>query len=150
MLTAKHSGTVPGQLTGALAQFIPDMPPYTPSTPQICEKPCEACEADEPYRFISYAHDDAKRVYPIVKNLFEAGWELWYDEGIQTTERYLPVIADHVKRSAMFLLMLTNRCLEHPLVMNCELEYARQLHLPIVPVLSTLNCQLKDAPASTF
>jgi hypothetical protein len=135
MLTAKHSGTVPGQLAGTLAQFIPDMPPYTPSTPQICEKPCEAYEDNEPYLFISYAHDDAMRVYPIIRELFETGWELWYDEGIKTTERYLPVISDHVKRSAVFVLMLTNRCLERPFVMNYEIEYARQLHLPIVPVL---------------
>jgi len=135
MLTAKHSGTTTDNLAAALGQFTPDTPPYTSSTPQICEKPCEAYEGSEPYLFISYAHDDAKRVYPIVKELYESGWDLWYDEGIKTTERYMPVIADHVHRCAVFVLMLTNRCLERPFVMNYELEYARQRGIPIIPVL---------------
>jgi len=135
MLTAKHPGTTADALADALAKFAPDTPPYAPSTPQICEKPCEAYEGDEPYIFISYAHDDATRVYPIVKQLFESGRDLWYDEGIKTTERYLPVIADHVKRSAVFVLMLTNRCLARPFVMNYEWESARQRGIPIVPVL---------------
>ena len=135
MITAKHSGTTAEGLVDALVKFIPDIPPYTPSTPQVCEKPCEAYEGDEPYIFISYAHDDAKRVYPVVKELFEEGRDLWYDEGIKTTERYLPVISDHVKRSEVFVLMLTNRCLERPFVMNYELEFAKQLGIPVVPVL---------------
>ena len=135
MLTAKHPGTTIAGLGKALENFTLDQPPYTPSTPQICEKPCEAYEGDAPYIFISYAHDDAPKVYPHVKALHEAGWDLWYDEGIKTTERYLPVIADHIRRSAAFVLMLTNRCLERPFVMNYELEYAKQLKIPIVPVL---------------
>ena len=135
MLTAKHTGTTAGNLAAALAQFTPDTPPYTPSTPQVCEKPCEAYEGNEPYIFISYAHDDAKRVYPIVKELYESGWDLWYDEGIKTTERYMPVIADNLNRCAVFVLMLTNRCLARPFVMNCELEYARQRGIPVIPVL---------------
>jgi len=135
MLTAKHPDTDVAGLAGALEQFMPDNPPYTPSTPQVCEKPCGAYEGDEPYIFISYAHDDAKRVYPIVKNLYEAGWDLWYDEGVKITQQYLPVIADAVKHSTVFVLILTNRCLEQPFVMNCELEFAQQLDIPILPVL---------------
>ena len=98
MLTSKYTGVDVRGLIGALVSFMPFKPEYTPSTPQICEKPCEAYEGDEPYIFISYAHDDAKRVYPVVKELHEDGWDVWYDEGIKTTQRYLPVIADHVKR----------------------------------------------------
>lgn len=135
MLTAKHPSVTIEKLIAELEEYEPDNPPYTPSVPQICEKPCEAYEGNEPYIFISYAHDDAKRVYPIVKELYEAGWDLWYDEGIKTTERYLPVIADNLNRCAAVVLMLTNRCLERPFVMNYELEYARQLDVPIIPVL---------------
>ncbi|GHV64035.1 hypothetical protein FACS1894199_01340 [Bacteroidia bacterium] len=135
MLTAKYSCTAIEKLIAELEQFTPDNIPYTPSTPQICDKPCEAYEGDEPYIFISYAHDDAIQVYPKIKELYESGWDLWYDEGIRVTERYLPVIADHVKRCSVFVLMLTNRCLERPFVMNYELEYARQRGVPIIPVL---------------
>ena len=140
MLTAKHMGTAINSLSAALAAFTPDRPPYAPSTPQVCEKPCEAYEGDEPYIFVSYAHDDAKRVYPAVKDLFEAGWRLWYDEGIKTTQRYLPVIADHVKRCKVFVLMLTKRCLARPFVMDYELAFARTLGVTVVPVA------LEDVP----
>ena len=44
MLTAKHTGINVGGLVTALEQFTPSNPPYTSSTPQICEKPCEAWE----------------------------------------------------------------------------------------------------------
>jgi hypothetical protein len=135
MLTAQHTGTVTEGVVAALEQFLLDDTPYSPSIPQVCEKPCEAYEGDDPYIFISYAHDDAKKVYPIIKDLYETGWDLWYDEGIKITERYLPVIAHHVGRCSVFVLMLTNRCLERPFVMNYELEYARQRKIPIIPVL---------------
>jgi len=44
MLTAKHTGVTADHLVAALEAFVPDTSPYTPSTPQICEKPCEAYE----------------------------------------------------------------------------------------------------------
>jgi len=135
MLTAKYPGTTADKLIIALEQFSADNIPYIPSAPQICEKPSEAYEGNEPFIFISYAHDDANRVYPIIKELYESGWDLWYDEGIKTTERYLPVISYHVKRCSVVVLMLTNRCLNRPFVMNYELEYARQLGIPVIPVL---------------
>jgi hypothetical protein len=135
MLTAKHPGIETETVVQALERFNIDKPFYTPSTPQICEKPCEAYEGEEPYLFISYAHNDAEAVYPVVKELYESGWDLWYDEGIKTTQRYLPVIADHVKRCAVFMLMLTPRCLERPFVMNYELEFALRRGIPVIPVL---------------
>jgi hypothetical protein len=135
MLTARYIGTTTEKLITALEQYTPNEIPYTPSTPQVCEKPSEAYEGNEPFIFISYAHDDANRVYPIIKELYESGWDLWYDEGIKITERYLPVIAHHVNRCSVIVLMLTNRCLNRPFVMNYELEYAGQRGIPIIPVL---------------
>ncbi|MDR0623387.1 MAG: leucine-rich repeat protein [Treponema sp.] len=135
MLTAKHPGIETETVAQALEGFTIDKPYYIPSTPQICEKPCEAYEGEEPYLFISYAHDDAKAVYPVVKELYESGWYLWYDEGIKTTQRYLPVIADHVKRCTVFVLMITPRCFERPFVMNYELEFALRRGAPVIPVL---------------
>ena len=134
MLVAKHPGTTAEGLACALTDFKYDEPEYTPSKPQICQAPCEAYEGDAPYIFISYAHDDAERVYPIVKNLFEEGWDAWYDEGIRPTQRYLPVIADHIKRSSVFVLMLSKRCLQRPFVMNYELALAQKLRIPIITV----------------
>jgi len=135
MLTAKNTGTTTQNVIAELEQFELCEVPYKPSTPQVCEKPCEAYEGEKPYIFMSYAHDDAPVVYPIIKELYESGWDLWYDEGIKTTERYLPVIAHNLKQCSAFVLMLTNRSLERPFVMNYEVEYARQLGIPIITVI---------------
>jgi len=135
MLTAKNTGITPDQVIKSLEQYKPVKSSYISSKPQVCEKPCEAYEGNEPFIFVSYAHDDAQLVYPVVKDLYEAGWDLWYDEGIKISERYLPVIAHYLKHCSVFVLMLTNRCLERPFIMNYELEYAKQLGIPIITVL---------------
>ena len=36
-------------------------------------------DEDAPYIFISYAHADRERVYPIITQLYEAGWPLLAD-----------------------------------------------------------------------
>jgi len=108
---------------------------YSPTVPQIIEKPCEIYEGIEPYVFISYAHDDAYRVYPIIKEIYEAGWDLWYDEGIRITELFLLETANRLKNCVLFVLMLSNRCLERPFIVDYELEYARLCGVPIIPIL---------------
>jgi hypothetical protein len=135
MLTAKHKGTNVTGLVSALRQFTSNPPSPEFKRQVVSEKPCAAYEDKEPYLFISYAHVDAEETYKIVKKMYESGWDLWYDEGIKATQRYLPVIADHVNRCTVFILMLTNRCLERPFIMNYELEYARQQGIPVIAVL---------------
>ena len=44
------------------------------------EKPFTAYEGDEPFIFVSYAHDDALQVYEEMQALNEAGFRLWYDD----------------------------------------------------------------------
>jgi hypothetical protein len=59
--------------------------------------PFEAYKGTDPYVFVSYAHKDLDKVFPIISEFHKAGFPIWYDEGIKITERYLPVIAHHVK-----------------------------------------------------
>jgi hypothetical protein len=70
----------------------------------------------------------------VVKSIFEAGWDLWYDEGIKITKRYLKTIAEHLKQCNLFILMLTLCCLERPFVIDYELEYAQKLEVKIITV----------------
>ena len=44
--------------------------------------PFEAYGGDEPYVFVSYAHEDAQAVYSELGWLREQGVNVWYDEGI--------------------------------------------------------------------
>lgn len=46
------------------------------------ERPFPAYNVDQPYIFVSYAHDDAALVYPEMVRLKNQGFHVWYDEGI--------------------------------------------------------------------
>ena len=61
-------------------------------------------EGQEPYIFVSYAHKNKDKVYPIIKRLHEMGYRLWYDEGIEAGDKWFKVISDHLRRSACMLL----------------------------------------------
>ena len=56
-------------------------------------------EGKEPYIFISYSHRDSKRVFPILKQLSDAGFRLWYDEGIDPGTEWPESIATHLANS---------------------------------------------------
>ena len=142
MLTAKNRGITANRILDALLLFSWDLLPDIPSTPQICEKPCVAYEGKKSYAFVSYAHDNAPQVYPIIKTLFESGWNLWYDEGIELTEPYFSVIADHIKYCSVFILMLTPRCLQRPFIVWYELEYALRLNVKIITVIVDDNTEI--------
>ena len=100
---------------------------------RLAVKPFEACKED--FSFISYAHDDAAIVYPLIKELYEQGFNLWYDEGIRLTERYLPEIAQSIKRCEVFLLFVTEFSITRPFVIDFELAYAIKLKKPIIAVM---------------
>lgn len=135
MLTAKRQCANIDNIVEVLTHFKIPPAPAPAGYYEPCEKPCEAYEGNEPYIFISYAHSDASRVYGHVKSLYEQGWELWYDEGIKVTERYLISISENLRRCSVVVLFVTNRCLERPFVTDLEIEYAKKLKIPIIPVL---------------
>ena len=80
----------------------------------------------EPYIFISYAHKDAARVWPIVAKLQLDGYRVWYDEGIDPGTEWDENIASHVTGCGYFLAFLSENYLRSD---NCkdELNFARDL-----------------------
>lgn len=42
------------------------------------ETPFPAYKGDEPYVFVSYAHDDSSQVYPEITRLHDQGFNVWY------------------------------------------------------------------------
>jgi len=64
-------------------------------------------EGEEPYIFVSYAHANAGRVYPIIKQLHEMGYRLWYDEGIEVGDEWPEVICSQLLKAACMLLFLS-------------------------------------------
>ena len=50
-------------------------------------------EGQEPFIFISYAHKNSDQVMPILEKLDEAGYRVWYDDGIAPGSEWPEYIA---------------------------------------------------------
>ncbi len=60
-------------------------------------------EGTEKYIFVSYAHADGGVVYPIIERLHEAGFRIWYDEGIEWGTEWPEAIARHLAKCEVCL-----------------------------------------------
>ena len=84
------------------------------------------CDESKPYIFISYAHKDSEKVYPILERLSNAGFNIWYDKGIEAGSTWDDNIALHIDNSAYFMAFVSANYLNSG---NCkdEISYARDL-----------------------
>ena len=82
---------------------------------------------EKPYIFASYGHDDKGTVFPLLNALYEAGFNVWYDEGITIGEKYDDVIESHIRGSAVFLLFASSLSLSRPYVLDVELKIAAEI-----------------------
>ncbi len=83
-----------------------------------------AAEDTAPYIFVSYAHDDSEKVFPIIKKLYEMGWHVWYDQGIEINTNYHNVIADHVLGCEVVLLFVSKVSVTRDYVTDTEVGFA--------------------------
>ena len=82
---------------------------------------------EKPYIFASYGHDDKEKVFPLLRKLYESGYNVWYDEGITIGEKYDEVIESHIRQSAAFLLFASSLSLSRPYVLDVELKIAEEI-----------------------
>ncbi|MCR4607376.1 MAG: toll/interleukin-1 receptor domain-containing protein [Oscillospiraceae bacterium] len=85
----------------------------------------KAYDGKEPFIFISYAHDDAHMVYPIVERLVMDGYRVWYDDGIHAGEDWTETVAMRLDESAICMPMLTENYVQS---VNCRNELAYSLN----------------------
>ena len=71
--------------------------------------PFEAYAGDEPYIFISYAHKDSAQVFKEISQLNDAGYHIWYDEGIEASSEWPEEIANAVIGCSVFLVFISPR-----------------------------------------
>ncbi len=71
--------------------------------------PFEAYAGDQPYVFVSYAHADGDLVFREILKLHEAGYRIWYDEGIEPGDDWPEHIAQAVIGCSLFLLYTSPR-----------------------------------------
>lgn len=81
---------------------------------------------EKEYIFISYCHKDKEQVLPIIQKLFEKGYRVWYDEGIDPGTEWDKNIAEHIVNCGYFIAFMTENYLGSS---NCkdELNFAREL-----------------------
>ncbi len=84
-------------------------------------KPYGSYEGNEPYIFISYAHKDESKVYPVIRGLQERGFRIWYDAGIEPGTEWPEYIAEHINNSGCVLCFVSENALNSQ---NCRREIA--------------------------
>jgi len=117
------------------------------------ERPFAAYKGDEPYVFVSYSHDDAALVYPELERLKDAGFNVWYDEGINPGSTWRDEVALALTQCKVFLYFITPRsvassnCLKE---VNFSLSRERKIlavHLESTKLPIGLELSLSDMQA---
>jgi len=99
----------------------------------ILPPPFQAYTGKEPYVFVSYAHMDGTSVFPDIARLHEAGYRLWYDEGIDPGNEWPEVVATALPNSTSFLVFISSNAVESSNVRN-EINYAINKNKPFLAV----------------
>lgn len=92
-----------------------------------------AVSGERQFVFVSYAHDDARQVRPLLDLLKEAGVEAWYDEGVHPGSSWRDEIAQAIRECALFVYLITPASAASR---NCQREcgYAVDLEKRILAV----------------
>ena len=93
-----------------------------------------AHEGNESYIFISYAHKDSDRVFPIVNELSGRGYRIWYDDGIAPGSEWPENIAQHLNAAGMVMAFLSPNAVASP---HCrrEINFALSKRKPFLSVV---------------
>ena len=73
------------------------------------DRPFTAYKGNEPYIFVSYAHENAAVVYPELEWLKDQGFNIWYDEGVSPGSEWRTELADAIVGCSLFLYFVTPR-----------------------------------------
>jgi len=89
------------------------------------------CDDSQPFIFVSYAHRDSDRVFPIIEYLQSQGYPVWFDEGIDPGSEWDEMIAMHVKKCACMLAMISEAYIASD---NCrdELNFASKRKVAVL------------------
>lgn len=90
-------------------------------------------EGDAPFVFISYSHENMKAAKAIIDGLHDRGYRVWYDQGVKAGEKWAKILASHLLRSEVCILLLSE---EFEKSENCsnELDLMQKKHKNILPV----------------
>lgn len=89
---------------------------------------------NEPYIFVSYCHKDESRVYPVIAELMNKGYRVWYDAGINPGSDWPEVIAEHLNSCAVCIAFVSESSMGSH---NCkkEINFAIMKNKPFLAVI---------------
>src|SRR5436190_17783254 len=95
-----------------------------PLMPDVDVKaPIEAYRGSEEYVFVSYAHQYGAAVFPDITYLYEAGYRIWYDEGIDPGNEWPEEVAKALAGSSYFVVFVSPNAVNSSNVRN-EINFA--------------------------
>lgn len=97
------------------------------------DKPFAAYRGDEPYVFVSYAHEDTELVLPQLVWLHEQGVNVWYDEGISPGTRWSEELATALNDAYAILYFTTPRSVGSHHCLD-EVNFALDARKPTIAV----------------
>ncbi len=91
-------------------------------------------EGDKPYIFVSYAHKDSARVFPVLEELDRRGYRIWYDDGIAPGSEWPENIAQHLDGCSLTLAFISPASIASA---NCrrEITFALSKRKPFLGIL---------------
>jgi len=97
------------------------------------DRPFPAYQGDDPYIFVSYAHEDSDQVFPAIQWLRDQGFNIWYDEGIAPGASWREELAESILRCDLFIVFVSPRSANSA---NClkEVNYALEQGRPVLAV----------------
>lgn len=107
--------------------------PHFSAQSAVVSESLQIYRGEEPYLFVSYAHSDADTVVAEMTWLHQAGFRLWYDDGIHIGTIWRQAIADALAESAGLLFFATESSIASD---NCnkEISFALDEGKPVVVV----------------
>ncbi len=101
--------------------------------PGVGRLPYPAYRGKEPYVFISYARLDSERVLAEIRRFNEAGFNVWYDEGIAPGGEWSDEIAAALLNCSVFVVFLTPTSAPRENVLN-EIDFALNEQKPFLAI----------------
>ena len=99
---------------------------------RIDNPPFPAYQGDEPYIFISYSHADSELVYAELERFNRDGYNIWYDEGIPSGERWQEEVETALIESSLFVVFISRNSVASENVRNEIFSASGQI--PIIPI----------------
>lgn len=95
--------------------------------------PFEAYSGREPFVFVSYAHREGALVFEEISYLHQAGYRVWYDEGIDPGNEWPEAVAQALSNAAQFLVFVSPNVVASRNVRN-EINFALNRGMPFLAV----------------